>query len=285
MNEYSEMIAKLPWRDIGASVIIVAAILMARWGLYRAIRGKSETLTPEQRRWIAATRSGAAVLIVLALLFVWSLELSRFALSIAAFAVAIVIASKEIILCVSGGLYRAVSSAFNTGDWIEVGAYRGEVLQKGLLTTTLQELAPDSDLAREYTGRTVTMPNALLLSHPIINLNFMRRFNYYNFEITVPEGDVAPEADLAFLNECLDGEWSQHADVAERYWSMVRQRTGIDLRQPTPRVAIKTTELCHICFNVRIFCPREQAGDVQRRVTLAFLERIDGRRHADEEKS
>jgi len=104
-------------------LLIIAIVLGIRWIIFRAIRGKSETLSPKQRKWISSTRNIAIIIIFILLLSVWSLELSRFAL-------AIVIARKELTLCLLGGIYSTITHPFSVGDWIEVGPIRGEVLKK-----------------------------------------------------------------------------------------------------------------------------------------------------------
>jgi small-conductance mechanosensitive channel len=67
------------------------------------------------------------VLLLLGLVLIWAPQLWTFALSLAAVAVEIVVATKEMILCISGSLMRASPRAFSVGDWIEVADVRGEV--------------------------------------------------------------------------------------------------------------------------------------------------------------
>lgn len=270
----------LPWSDIVASLLLLIFALVLRWILIRMIRRGSETLSPEQRKWISTTQNGTILLIVIGLLFVWSLELSRVALSLAAFAVAIVIASKEVILCVTGGLYRAAAKPFEVGDWIEVGAFRGEVLHEGLLTTRIQEISHDGDLAHVHTGRDITLPNALLLVHPVIDLNFNKRFIYHTFDVTLPEADFDPESDFPAVEEIVAAEWEKHAELAERYWRMVRRKSGVDLAHPAPQVNVSTTDLCHVRFHIVLFCPREAAAASQTEVTRRILALIRARRQS-----
>jgi len=137
-------------------LLIIAIVLGIRWIIFRAIRGKPETLSPEQCKWISSTRNIAIIIIFILLLSVWSLKLSRFALSIAVFALAIVIARKELTLCLLSGIYRTITHPFSVGDWIEVGPIRGEVLEEGVINTTLQEILPRHDTTQNYTGRTIS---------------------------------------------------------------------------------------------------------------------------------
>lgn len=278
MPELTSLFKSIPWSDIVASGLIVAAVLALRWCAIRAIRRNSETLTADQRKWISTTQNGAMVLIIVGLLIVWALELSQFALSLAAFAVAIVIGCKELVMCLTGGLYRAATNPFEVGDWIEVGPFRGEVLVEGLMTTNLQELADDDDHMHTYTGRDMTMPNALLLLHPVIDLNFSKRYVFQRFAITAHEKDVDPQADLAALQQLVEQEWTNFDDKAEEYIKSVRRRSGIDFKRSAPHVTVSTTDLNAVCFNVTLFCPREDASSTQSRIIMAMLSRWHARR-------
>jgi small-conductance mechanosensitive channel len=280
MPELTSFFQTIHWGDIVASGLIIVAVLTVRWFVIRAIRKNSETLTADQRKWISTTQNGAMVLIIVGLLIVWALELSQVALSLAAFSVAIVIGSKELIMCLTGGLYRTATNPFEVGDWIEVGPFRGEVLVEGLMTTKLQELANDDDHMHTYTGRDMTMPNALLLLHPVIDLNFSKRYVFQRFGITAHEKDVDPDGDLATLQQLVEDEWANFDDKAEDYIKSVRRRSGIDFKRSAPHVTVSTTELNAVRFNVTLFCPRENASATQSRIITAMLSMWHARRSA-----
>jgi len=273
MKKNLEFVETLPWSDIGTSILIIAVVLGIRWVIFRAIRGKSETLSPEQRKWISSTRNIAIIIIIILLLSVWSLELSRFALSIAAFALAIVIASKELTLCLLGGIYRAITQPFSIGDWIEVGPIRGEVLQEGLISTTLQEIPPRSDITQNYTGRTITMPNSMLLAHSVMNEDYLRYFVTHRFTITSSADHTSPKSDGAFVRKEVEKLWKGFETKATETWSTIRKHTGVPLKNPDPIVDVHTTDDCHIAITVQIFCPREEAEAIEHNITTALLER------------
>lgn len=278
MEDFTKTVVSLPWQDIGASTLLITVILLARWGLLRSIRGSTETLSADRRKWISLVRNLTAVLIFIGLLLVWSVDLSKFALSIAAFAVAIVIASKEIIICLTGGLYRTMTRPFETGDWIEVGTIRGEVLQEGLMSTTLHELSPAGDQTHDYTGHIITMPNGMILTHNIVNLNIRKHYVFHTFAIAIDALDkLRPEEDLAFLCDEIEAEWTAYDEEATKYWTTVRRHMALDIRKPDPHVRMHTTDLAHILFDIRLLCPREEALFIEQRITTRFLARIQKR--------
>ncbi|MEM6908153.1 MAG: mechanosensitive ion channel domain-containing protein [Pseudomonadota bacterium] len=96
---------------------------------------------------------------------IWAPQLRTFALSLTAVAVAIVIATKELILCLSGSAYRTFTQAYVVGDIIETGAHRGQVMEINLLSTKLNELHPREGSIR-LSGSSVIVPHSLLFSMP-----------------------------------------------------------------------------------------------------------------------
>lgn len=145
-----------------------------------------------RRRWISVVQNTSILLTVLGLTFIWSPQLSTFALSLTAFAVALVIATKEYLLCVVGAIYRTSSKPFSVGGWVEIHGMRGEVIAEGILTTRLQELGAGSSRF-DYTGRILTVPNSVLLSQTVFNESYRKRYLHHQFSVTIESGiDTTP---------------------------------------------------------------------------------------------
>ncbi|MDZ7811432.1 MAG: hypothetical protein U5L11_17045 [Arhodomonas sp.] len=98
-----------------ASVALVIALLALRYVVARVIRGKEEILSGERRAWLARVRNLAVIIAAIGLVLIWLPALHTFALSITAFAVALVIATKELILCLSGTVLRTLNRPFEVG--------------------------------------------------------------------------------------------------------------------------------------------------------------------------
>lgn len=106
-------------------------------------------------------------------------------------AVAVVVATKELILCFSGSFMRASSRAFAVGDWIEIAGARGEGVDHNLFVTILHEFEPGTF---NYTGRTTVLPNSVFLGQPMRNDSLMRDYAYHGFSLTLdPVVDVFAE--------------------------------------------------------------------------------------------
>ncbi|MGB3457438.1 MAG: mechanosensitive ion channel family protein [Litorimonas sp.] len=257
-------LSDIAWLDntsvVNTLTLLVIAVV-ARFVLIRMIKGRTETLSQSRRRWISIVQNMTILLGLLGLVYIWSPQLSTFALSLTAFAVAMVIATKEYLLCLMGGLYRTTASPFTVGDWIEVQNRRGEVLTEGILSTRLQELG-DGPSRFDYTGRILSIPNSALLTQTVTNESYRKRYLHHRFAVTTDPG-VDPVPVLADIRSRLPALCDDADKKAERYWSMVRQRTQTEIPSREPSVAVETTELGKIRFVVTVFCATTDAARIE----------------------
>ncbi|WP_298914066.1 mechanosensitive ion channel family protein [uncultured Algimonas sp.] len=263
----------LTWLDNPSVINTLSLILIAivaRFLLVRMIRGKSETLSDSRRRWVSVVQNTTILLALLGLVYIWSPQLSTFALSLTAFAVATVIATKEYLLCLMGGLYRTTASPFTIGDWIEVQGLRGEVLLEGILSTRLQELGTGTRQA-DYTGRILVVPNSVFLTHTIFNESYRKKYLHHSFTVTVEAG-VDPMPILAGIRKRLPALCEDTEQLGERYWSMVRQRLQTELPSREPQAGVETTLLGKVAFVVTVFCATARAAAIEGEITVYILE-------------
>lgn len=250
-----------------ASVALILAVLLTRWLIVHEIRRRAGILTDVQRWWITTVRNIATGSILIGLIAIWATELADFALSITAFAVALVFATKELLLCFSGAAWRGTTLAFRVGDWVEIGEHSGEVIDETLLATVLQEI----DLRElRYTGRTIHVPNAMLFSNQVVNHNFRKRFLMHEFTLTALPGADPLKVQQAMLRT-LRAEADTFTDLAQRYAQVIEKRAGVKLPDLEPRVALGTTDLGNVTYRASLFCPRERAAEIEQTATAVFM--------------
>jgi len=252
------------------SLILVAALFTIRYLIVKMIRSRTDVLSEEHRRYISHIKNGSVLALIISLIFIWWPELREFALSIAAVAVAFVIASKELILCISGAVLRATSGASSVGDWVEIGELRGEVIEQNILSTVLQEI-DIKEGSYQYTGKTTTLPNSVFLSQSIKNMNFMRRFVFHSFTLTTePKVNVFEATDL--IEEKLRVYCEEFIELGKRYHAFIVKRSGMEIPSPEPSIRITTTNLGKSCFTVTLFCPTPQAVELEQKISRDFFE-------------
>jgi small-conductance mechanosensitive channel len=236
----------------------------------RMIRVNQNIEHDKKRQRINTVDNIFNLFLVVGFILIWSSELQNIAISIAAFMVALVIATKEFIACIVGAFYRASTRPYPVGDWIRIANYEGEVTDSDWLSTTLFEVDLKGG-SYTYTGRTTVVPNSVLLVHTVQNLNYMRRYVTHTFSVCRNTDDVNLFAIKEQILERIR-EYSEHFhDVATRYNSLIEKRLDIKISGPEPRVRITTTPEGFNVFTVSLFCPTEEAVDIEQKVTEDFM--------------
>lgn len=102
---------RLPVFDIAASLALtlILLLLLIRLGVGHAILSRTKAAPHLQRRWTTPVRNLLLFLGLIGLALISAPQLQTFALSLTAVAVAIIVATKELILYLSGSFLRASS--------------------------------------------------------------------------------------------------------------------------------------------------------------------------------
>ncbi len=254
------------------SLFVIVLFALVRVVIIRLIRRKREILTEKQRRTISAVKNLNWFFVALLLVYLWFPEIKNFAFSIAAVTVALVIATKELILCFSGSLLKASSGAFSIGDWIEVGDTRGEVIEYNLFATTLQEISNENRYS--FSGKTVVVPNSAFLTTPVKNLNFMKRYVFHTFSVITNLPFQA--AAMSALIEQKLAHYSEHfIEVAHRYNSFIESHAGIDIPCPDPQIHYSTNNEGRRIITVTLFCPTNEAVVIEQKTIADIFDYLD----------
>lgn len=151
--------------DTFASIALILTLMAIRVVAGRALRRRENLTDTVARRWSANVRNLLVLIAVIGLIMIWAPQLRTFALSLTAVAVAIVVATKELILCLSGAAFRTFNRAFSVGDIVEIGSSKGEIVDLNLLALRLKEFDSREGSVMP-TGRTLVLPYSLLFSSP-----------------------------------------------------------------------------------------------------------------------
>jgi len=174
-----------------------------------------------------------------------------------------------VVQCLVGGIYQASMRSFTIGDWVKIGEQFGEVIDNNWLSTTLLEIDPHG-LGNGYTGTTLYVPNSVFFSQPVKNYNFMRRYIEHNFSIVRENKGGNPFIAKAYIEERVREHCDSFKEVAERYCKLIENRMGVELASTEPKICISTNELGHDVLTVTLFCPREDATNIEQKVTEDF---------------
>lgn len=271
MDNLSTLLTQLiSSHKLAFSFLLIILLLIFQWALIRVIRQRNILDSESPRRWVNSITNLTTLLIAAGLVVTWLPEIRLFALSITAFAVAIVLATREFIQCLVGSLYLASSRAFSIGDWVCINDNYGEVVTSDWLSTTLLEIDMISN-KYEYTGKTLIIPNNLFVSGTVHNLNFIRRYVLHTFSITMePEKTDFSSLKLKLLNNAKE-YCKDFQEVAGRYGNLIEKRLGIQLNNSEPSIKIGTTDLGKNILTISIFCPTHEATNIEQKLTEDFM--------------
>jgi small-conductance mechanosensitive channel len=216
------------------------------------------------------SRNALLLLLLLGLILIWGEELRTLALSIVAIAVAFVVATKELILCVIGTILKTVSRSFELGDRIQIKEFRGDVIDQNLLATTIMEVGPGK-ITHQRTGRTLVIPNAMFVSEPVINESFTHDYVFHVFTIPFKREDDWHAAQLAFL-ESAKRHSASYLEEVRRYMNRVSMRRGLEVPSVDPRVTIQVPTAGEIHLIVRVPVKSGERGFIEQCIlTDVFL--------------
>jgi small-conductance mechanosensitive channel len=259
-------------RHVVSTVILFAVVLGARYIILRFVRGRLPSHDTLQLRWTSQIRAFSYAILAFGLFTIWAAELQALAVSFVVLAMAVVWATKETIACMQGAVYRLSSNAFQVGDRINVGGIRGDVIDPGLLSTTVLEVGK----GHQRTGRTISIPNSLFMTEPVLNESLTGEYMLHLLTIPVDRNDDLPaieELALRAANEACAGFINDvRRPIALRY-----RRHGLKPPLVDPRITYQFVDTNTVNLILRIPVPTRLERTIEQRVLRAVLGVPQGR--------
>jgi small-conductance mechanosensitive channel len=269
-----DLLAALPASPLVGKLVSSALLIAALTLAYRfaaASIWRLEWSTQEaRRRWLVMARNVAVLVCLLLLVVIWAEQLRTLALSVVAFAAAIILSTKELLMCLTGGVLRSSTGMFGIGDRIEVKKLRGDVIDLTLLTTTILEIGPDQ-LSHQHTGRVVVLPNSMFLSESVVNESYMEDYVLHTTVLPVSRKEDWARIERHLLQAATE-VCEEFLDAAQRHISRVGRRRGIDVPSVQPRVSLQFPKPEEMNLIARFPAPARIKGRVEQRILRRYLE-------------
>jgi small-conductance mechanosensitive channel len=259
-------------RLLFTTLALLAVMLVLRAIAARLIR-RSVASTELRRKWLVQSRNGLLLLTLLGLFMIWGEELRMLALSVVAIAVAFVVATKELILCVTGGLLKTGARSFDIGDRIQIKDFRGDVIDQNLLVTTILEVGPGK-LTHQRTGRMIVLPNALFVSEPVINESFTHDYVLHVFTVPFMRKDHWREAQQQLL-EAAQKHCAPYLENVRRHMNRVASQRGLEVPTVEPRVSLQFPEPDEVHLVVRVPAKAAQRSYIEQSILAEVFEAQD----------
>lgn len=256
--------------DFIQSVVMILALIMCRLLILRLLVTNNDKLSLDVKlRWSVNLRNILIICIMFGVFIIWAKELQSFALSMVAFVVALVLATKELIMCIVGSFLRTMSHSYSLGDHIEVGPYRGRVIDINLFTTMIMEMGP-AHLAHQMTGRAMIMPNSLLLSAPVIRENHTGAYIVHTFVVPAPYS-TDPILGESILLAAAQELCHPYLKEVRAHMRSLEAEKLFDTPAVEPRVAIMPADDRGYKFVVRVAIPVKERHRIEQAILHRFM--------------
>ncbi|OSI07938.1 putative Sm-like integral membrane protein [Neisseria animaloris] len=256
--------------EIIESVLMIAGVLLLRGVVLQMhFRSHPQMEIEDKRRWVVASRNITLIMVVFGLAIIWAAQIQTLALSMFAVAAAIVLATKELIMCLSGSLLRATTNQYSVGDYIEVGGLRGRVVDINMLNTLMMQVGPNL-LIGQLSGKTVSFPNSLLLSYSVQRDNILGMYVIHTFEIPVPlhldSDEIVPP-----LQVLLDRLCAPYIPSVERHLEEVQTQKLFITPAAQPRISRVPHDDKTYTVVVRFAAPVAKRLEIQQALLDEFI--------------
>src|SRR5580700_9927010 len=144
-----------------------------------------------------------AILLFLAILF--EDRLGRLSVTLGVVGAGVAVALQDVVASIAGAFSIGFSKLYTVGDRVQIGDTRGDVIDIGLLRTTVMETGSwvSKDL---YNGRIVRIPNSTVLKGSVFNYSQGFRFIWDQIRVlftTTSDCQLSREMLLRVANEAI----------------------------------------------------------------------------------
>lgn len=213
------------------------------------------------------------VLIVLALVTIFSDRLTGLTVAFGVAGAGIAFALQEVIASVAGWVAISFGRFYSPGDRVQLGGIKGDVIDIGILRTTLMEIGQwvDGDL---YNGRIVRIANSYVFKDPVFNYSADLPFLWDEIKVPVRYG-----CDWQFakdtLGRILQEECGETAPAFRGAWAKAVQKYALEDARIDPLVTIVANDNW-IEMTGRYIVDFRARRSTKDRIFTRLLEAVDG---------
>ncbi len=200
---------------------------------------------------------------VVFLTVIFSDKLGGFTVALGVAGAGIAFALQEVIASFAGWLAIMFGGFYNTGDRVQLGGIKGDVMDIGVLRTTIMETGQwvDGDL---YNGRIVLIANSYVFKEPVFNYSGDFPFLWDEIKIPIQYGSNYDLAKEIILNAGIEVAGDLTVTSKEK-WHSLQNKYRLEDAQTEPMVSLVAND------NWAEYTLRYVVGYKKRRLTKTAL--------------
>lgn len=269
MTTWTQWFTNLDDRVISTAILAVllyVAVRLLEWGARQGIKDDRRRYTVNK-----VIRYGALSIFFISVTGIWAQRLQGFLLIMGATGAGLAIALSPVIVSMAGWILIIWTRLYQVGDRIQLGGVMGDVVDIGIIRTTLLEIGNWVD-GDQMTGRIVTVTNAAVFKDPCFNYTQGSPFIWDEFMIPIAYGPAWTRAQTAIL-DTLNGYASETEQAARTAMNNLPGVALVGLPDVRPQTYITLTEHWMAC-RIRYVVEARIRRTVKHRLQTAVLSRL-----------
>ncbi len=173
---------------------------------------------------------------IILITIVYSNKLGGFTIALGVAGAGIAFALQEVIASFAGWLAILFGGFYKTGDRVQLGGIKGDVMDIGVLRTTVMEIGQwvDGDL---YNGRIVLIANSFIFKEPVFNYSGDFPFLWDEIKIPIQYGSDYELAKALFV-EVGKKTSGDLTDISQEKWNALQKEFLLENAQTEPMVTL-----------------------------------------------
>jgi small-conductance mechanosensitive channel len=209
---------------------------------------------------------------LLALALVFSDQLGGLTVAFGVAGAGIAFALQEVIASAAGWVAISFGNFYSPGDRVQLGGIKGDVIDIGILRTTLMEVGQwvDGDL---YNGRIVRVANSFIFKEPVFNYSADFPFLWDEIKVPIRYGSDWKLARKALMDvaEEVCGDYARQSKDA---WSAAVRRYALEDARVEPMVTLVANDNW-LELTARYITNYRTRRTVKDQLFTRFLEEVD----------
>lgn len=254
-----------PW--IGTAFVALTTLVLSRIGEY-SVRNNARSVDAARSLRITL-RYVFTLFFLTGLAFVWAEQVKHFVFAAAALLASLLLVSKDLVMCLLGDVVKFYGKLCPIGQVVEIDGVKGEVLDSGFLTTSLQVIE------HSYSGKIITYPNSVFLFKPVTHLSKTGEYRLVFVRIPV-SANAELDTLLQNLLEIVTELVQPYQVDAEAHLGKARETLLMDFPSMAPRVLLEPRNFEEVVIAARFVCPANQRSTLEQEILKRFYSKSKG---------
>lgn len=265
---YGDVLFKSSWTLLSLAVVFIC---------YKIIAGNLARKVIKDKKTRYTFNKGILVLSIIVLAFaivrIWVENTESLTISYGIIAAGVAIALQDFFRNFVGGIVIALTGVYRVGDRVEMGDSFGDVMDIGILNTTLMELKGWVE-GEQPTGRLSIIPNSIVISGTIHN--YTKDHNFIWDEIMIP---LTYESDwkgaISEFLEMLKNETGELSTQADEEIERLGEKYYLPKKVTEPSIYVRITDNW-IELHLRFVTDSRNRRITHDRLSRLIMEKVSG---------